>query len=140
MPIGEFLEHGTHRIERSEDCKILHIGHQAFIANPEANPLPTASGKLEICCQSLANALSVYNTEKYDATPRYMPSAHGYEASFARSSTTSAARGQTTTAYSSQAMCSLIPFCRWQGEIEARARLWKHAQRETNAESTEWHP
>lgn len=82
MPIKEFLEHGTHRIERSEDCAIRQIGHQAFISDPEANALPTASGKLEICCKSLSDALEVYGTESYDPTPRYVPSGRGYEASF----------------------------------------------------------
>lgn len=82
MPLAEFLEHGTHRIERSEDCAIRQIGHAAFVADPQANPLPTASGKLEICCKSLSDALAVYHTEEFDPTPRYTPSARGFEASF----------------------------------------------------------
>ena len=80
MDVADFLSTGAHRIERSEDCAIRHIGHKAFIEDPLANPLPTASGKLEIVCQSLADALAVYQTgESYDAVPRYTPATRGYE-------------------------------------------------------------
>lgn len=82
MDVDEFLSTGAHRIERSEDCAIRYIGHADFIANPQANPLPTASGKLEIVCPALAEALSLYQTgQTYDAVPRYVPAEHGYEAS-----------------------------------------------------------
>ena len=81
VPIKELLETGQYKIKRSEGT-YRQIGRELFVSDPVGNPLPTASGKLEIYCQSLADALSVFGTGDADGLPRYEPALRGYEASF----------------------------------------------------------
>lgn len=54
MTIAEFKEKGCYKTQRAIGDKISYIPWQAFYDDPEANPLPTASGKFEIYCETLA--------------------------------------------------------------------------------------
>jgi anaerobic dimethyl sulfoxide reductase subunit A len=76
MGIDELLSVGSYQVEQS---KTRIIGYQAFLADPEANPLGTTSGKFEIHCQSLVEAVERFNTTSEPALPKYAPADEGYE-------------------------------------------------------------
>lgn len=54
MTLSEFKEKGCYKAKRSFGDKITTIPWKAFYDDPAANPLPTASGKFEIYCATLA--------------------------------------------------------------------------------------
>lgn len=83
IPFKELEKTGTYQVPRSEGDDYAFVPFAAYIADPEANPLPTASGKMEIFCQSLHDSIAVYNTTPLDALPKYVPAVEGYEDSFA---------------------------------------------------------
>src|SRR3546814_1953228 len=53
-----------------------------FREDPENNPLPTRSGKLEIRCQVLADHVNRLGWSKIRPIPAYHPALEGYEATF----------------------------------------------------------
>jgi anaerobic dimethyl sulfoxide reductase subunit A len=54
----------------------------AFRADPEANPLNTASGKLEIHCQALADVIASYGWTTIAPIVKYKPPLEGVEDTF----------------------------------------------------------
>ncbi|MDO4289788.1 MAG: molybdopterin-dependent oxidoreductase [Eggerthellaceae bacterium] len=54
----EIWDKGHYQVPRREDDNLGFIGYSDFIADPEANPRKSASGKLEIYCQSKADAIN----------------------------------------------------------------------------------
>ncbi|MCX6078676.1 MAG: molybdopterin-dependent oxidoreductase [Chloroflexi bacterium] len=79
----EFKEKGVYQVAREPGDKLGYIAKAAFRADPEKNPLKTASGKLEIYCQTLADIISSYGWTKISATPKYAPPLEGVEDTFA---------------------------------------------------------
>lgn len=64
MTVAEFKEKGYYKIQRSFGDSLTSYPWHAFYEDPEANPLPTASGKFEIysaTCAALTNSLG-YST------------------------------------------------------------------------------
>ena len=59
-----------------------YIAHKDFRADPEANPLRTASGKVELHCQKLADDIYNLGWSKIRPIPEYIPPHRGYEATF----------------------------------------------------------
>lgn len=60
ISMGEFRERGMYHLTREDgDAYTVHP-YQAFIEDPVANPLGTASGKFELCCQTLASVVNGY--------------------------------------------------------------------------------
>ena len=53
ITLAELQEKGIYKYPVTEDS-VIPDPFAAFIADPEANPLPTATGKFEICCPTLA--------------------------------------------------------------------------------------
>jgi anaerobic dimethyl sulfoxide reductase subunit A len=54
MTLAEFKEKGVYKIQRKIGDNLTHIPYAAFIKDPVANPLQTASGKFEIYCMTVA--------------------------------------------------------------------------------------
>lgn len=82
----KFIENGGYQVERRPgDVFSRHLGYGAFISDPEANPLPTASGKFEITSQRKADLLNSFGFIDWDYKPypEYIMPTHGYEGTFA---------------------------------------------------------
>lgn len=54
MTVAEFKEKGLYKIQRSKGDALTSVPWEAFVADPEANPLATTSGKFEIYSSALA--------------------------------------------------------------------------------------
>ncbi|MDR1014004.1 MAG: molybdopterin-dependent oxidoreductase [Coriobacteriales bacterium] len=76
---ADFMETGIYRVERRPDDNFLAVPLEDFVKDPEANPLETPSGKLEIYCQSLADWYDLCQLHDIDPIPKYRPAPHGYE-------------------------------------------------------------
>ena len=84
--LTEIIENGGYQVKREKgDAHSSFMGYAAFIADPEANPLGTASGKFEICSQAKADALNQvgFSDHDYKAYPEYLVPEVGYETTFA---------------------------------------------------------
>lgn len=60
ISLQEFREAGIYRVPRKHGDALTYIKQQAFRADPVANPVGTASGKLEIYCPTLAYMVNMY--------------------------------------------------------------------------------
>lgn len=87
ISLAEFLEKGIYKVERRPGDAYTYYGYQDFIADPEANPRATPSGKFEIYSQTKADALNAagYTTGGFvwKPYPTYKAPVNGYEAAFA---------------------------------------------------------
>ncbi|MBQ9003242.1 MAG: molybdopterin-dependent oxidoreductase [Eggerthellaceae bacterium] len=61
VPVRKFLEDGVYHVKREVGDVHTNIGYTAFVADPEANPLGTASGKFEIYCQAKSDFYDLIN-------------------------------------------------------------------------------
>lgn len=62
MTLSEFKDRGyIYKMERSEGDNLFPWSWSDFVADPVNNPLPTASGKFEIYCATLAAIVNSYN-------------------------------------------------------------------------------
>jgi anaerobic dimethyl sulfoxide reductase subunit A len=82
IPIKEFQEKGIYHVPRKPDDNLGYISYKKFREDPEANPLWTASGKLEIHCQALADYIRGCGWTEIRPIPTYNPPLEGYEATF----------------------------------------------------------
>lgn len=82
--LRDFFEQGIYQVERYEGDNYGYIGYQEFREDPEANPRPSNSGKLEIYCQQKADSFNTvgFMDEEYKGYPTYHVPIDGYEASF----------------------------------------------------------
>lgn len=80
--IKEFKEKGIYHVPRTEGDKFGHIFLEDFIRDPEANPLKTESGKLEIHCRKLAEAIEKVGFSTIEPIPVYVKPTEGYEDTF----------------------------------------------------------
>lgn len=78
----QFKEDGIFQVPRSEDDAFTHICLKDFRDDPEANPLTTESGKLEIYCRLLAEDVNACGWSEIDPLPRYEPAIEGYEETY----------------------------------------------------------
>jgi len=83
IPIKEFKEKGMYSVPRKAGDKFGHIVLEDFVKDPEANPLRTTSGKLEIHCQSLADRIENRGWSTIKPIPAYKRPIEGYEDTFA---------------------------------------------------------
>lgn len=60
ITVDEFREAGIYRVPRKHGDALTYIKQQAFREDPVANPVATASGKLEIYCPTLAMMVNMY--------------------------------------------------------------------------------
>ncbi len=82
IPFKEFKEKGVYQIERHPGDNLGFIAYKAFRDDPENNPLTSASGKLEIHCQALADLSNSHGWTKLRPIPTYIPPTEGYEQTF----------------------------------------------------------
>lgn len=80
MPYSELREKGVYQVERYEGDNYGYIALEDFCKDPEANPLETPSGKLEIYCQSLADTVNGMGWSEIEPIPTYIEITNGYEA------------------------------------------------------------
>lgn len=85
MPLAEILEKGIYKVPRTPGDVYTYLGYQDYLADPEANPRATPSGKFEIYCQTKADALNAAGRTKdftWKPYPSYKAPVNGYEATF----------------------------------------------------------
>lgn len=81
--LNEFKEKGVYQVPRSEGDNLIYVAMKEFRDDPEANPLNTSSGKLEIHCQALSDVIKDYGFTTIAPIPKYDPPKEGYEDTFA---------------------------------------------------------
>jgi anaerobic dimethyl sulfoxide reductase subunit A len=84
--VREFLADGCYQVPRFEGDSYGYIAYEDFAADPEHDPLPSASGKLEISCRWKADALAGFGFSApglFKPYPSYHAAAEGYETTFA---------------------------------------------------------
>jgi len=82
MPLDQLIEQGVYQVPRSEGDGYEFCGWAPFIADPEANPLPSKSGKWEIYCEEKANIVNSMKRSTVKPYPTYIKPLKGYEESF----------------------------------------------------------
>lgn len=82
ITLKEFKEKGIYQVRRQPGDKLGYIAHQAFVANPEANPLKTATGKFEIYSKAHTDKIKGYGWTEVKPYPGYIPPVEGYEDTF----------------------------------------------------------
>ena len=83
VPIREFLETGVWQVPRAEGDGFDHVRYADFVADPEGCPLPTESGKLEICCPAISRQYAQFGLSSVAPIAKYVPAHEGYEETFA---------------------------------------------------------
>lgn len=83
VPILQFKRDGIYTIERTPDDGRTYIPLQAFREDPEANPLKTESGKLEIYCAAAVRKAEAFGFKGLEPIAKYHPATEGYEETFA---------------------------------------------------------
>jgi anaerobic dimethyl sulfoxide reductase subunit A len=78
----ELQQKGYYQVPRSPGDNYEFIASQEQREDPEANPLPTASGKLETYSQRLADVIESRGWTTVRPIPTYNPAQEGYEATF----------------------------------------------------------
>ncbi len=79
ITLAELMEKGIYQVQRSVGDKFTFIPGQAYREDPVANPVKTASGKLEIHCQSLSDQIALYGLTTIPPIPQYRPPVEGIE-------------------------------------------------------------
>lgn len=79
----EFKKAGVYQVPRSKNDKFTNITLKAFRDNPEANPLGTASGKLQIHSQLLSDKILNHGWTTTPPIAQYRPPFQGYEDTYA---------------------------------------------------------
>jgi len=82
ISLKEFKEIGQYQVERKPGDNYGFIAYEDFRRDPEANPLNTASGKLEIYCEALAEFVKSKGFTEIDPIPTYNMASEGYEDTF----------------------------------------------------------
>jgi len=83
IPIKEFQEKGIYHVPRKEGDNYGSVALRAFRKDPENSPVKSASGKLEIHCQSYADYIKHRGWSEIRPIPTYNPPVEGYEDTFA---------------------------------------------------------
>lgn len=84
MDFDEFMEKGKFTVERHVGDKRGYIGYEDFVKDPEKNPRPSKSGKLELYCQEKADGYNVQglNPDPIKPYANYIVPNQGYESTF----------------------------------------------------------
>jgi anaerobic dimethyl sulfoxide reductase subunit A len=83
ITLQEYKEKGIYTVRRIQGDAHTFVAHEAFRTDPEANPLETPSGKLEIHCQDIADFVKNSGFNEIRPIPTYNPPIEGYEDTFA---------------------------------------------------------
>jgi len=85
VPLKEFLERGCYTVPRQEGDGYYSLAYNwaKFMQDPDANPLPSASGKFEIYCQAKADLMNhMFPGPEVKPYPNYLVPNEGYETTF----------------------------------------------------------
>ncbi|MDE8702306.1 molybdopterin-dependent oxidoreductase [Adlercreutzia equolifaciens] len=85
VSLTDFISNGGYQYQRTPDDGHGYIGYADFVSDPVANPLTSASGKLEIYCQARYDLMASYGfpgIEDYKPYPTYVVPCVGYESTF----------------------------------------------------------
>lgn len=82
IPYETFAKTGVYQVERYADDCFMHYCYKDFINNPEDNPLPTESGKLEISSAKLVSTYQKYGLSHIAEVAHYLPTKHGIESTY----------------------------------------------------------
>ena len=82
--LDELRRQGVYQVARTENDGTGAIAYEAFCKDPEANPLPTASGKFQIYSQIKADNLNAtgMGTMEFKPYPNYAFEQESYETTF----------------------------------------------------------
>jgi anaerobic dimethyl sulfoxide reductase subunit A len=83
ITLQEFKVTGVYTVPRKDGDKYEYIAHKKFRDDPEANPLKTPSGKLEIHCQDIVDFVKNSGFNEIRPIPAYYRPIEGYEDTFA---------------------------------------------------------
>ena len=123
VPLADFLRDGIYQVPRKEGDNFGYIALQAYVEDPEANPLNTESGKLEIYCRRLKEVVDLFGSYSISAIPKYEPPQEGYEDTF--SDYANKVKGdyplQLESPHSLGHHSSQLDNCRWMQEAHANA-------------------
>lgn len=76
---NKFVETGIYQVERKPGDKLGYIEMKKFREDPEANPLKTATGKLEIHSQPLSDTIAAFGWDTLPPIAQYRPVKEGVE-------------------------------------------------------------
>lgn len=82
IPLQELRDRGYYQVPRSPGDNYEFIAMKEFREDPEANPLPTESGKVETYSQLLSDIIESRGWTTVRPIPTYNPAFEGYEATF----------------------------------------------------------
>jgi len=83
IPVKKFLADGCYTVERHEGDNLGFIAYADYLADPEANPRPSDSGKFEIYNDWKADMLnSMGYSDGWKPYPSYTIAPEGYETTF----------------------------------------------------------
>ncbi|MDQ7093645.1 molybdopterin-dependent oxidoreductase [Desulfosporosinus sp. PR] len=82
ITLQEFQDKGIYQVPRQVGDKLGSIAYEDFRKDPAAHPLKTASGKLEIHCQALADLIHGNGWTEIKPIPSYNKVTEGYEDTF----------------------------------------------------------
>jgi len=82
IPIAEFREKGVYQVAREPGDNFSFIAFEAFRNDPEANPLNTESGKMEIYCKALSDVIAQYGFTTLPPIAQYTPIVEGVEETY----------------------------------------------------------
>ena len=87
VTLDEMIQKGIYHVARSEGDGLGWIGYEAFRRDPEANPRPSASGKIELFCQVKADIFQRLGWQDASSPippyASYLRPLYGYEDTFA---------------------------------------------------------
>ena len=82
IALMELKEKGLYQVERKPGDNYGYIAYEEFRNDPEANPLETESGKMEIFSRALADRINNMGYSTIEPIPTHIPPVEGYEATF----------------------------------------------------------
>jgi anaerobic dimethyl sulfoxide reductase subunit A len=82
IALADFLAQGVYQVPRSPGDNFGYIAYENFVKDPEANPLESESGKMEIYCRKLREDINGIGYSTIEAIPTYAVPPEGFEATF----------------------------------------------------------
>ncbi len=83
ITFDELKTKGVYQVEHHPGDAFGFVSGKDFRDDPEANPISTASGKLEIYCQALSDKIAAYRLSTCPPIAQYRKPVEGYEDTFA---------------------------------------------------------
>lgn len=82
ITLKEFRKSGYYQVPRSPGDNFEYVAFKDFREDPETNPIPTPTGKIQIHNQWLADVIDQRGWSTVKPYPAYNPAQEGYEATF----------------------------------------------------------